>query len=182
MAKLKLNKIYHSDALNFLKRMPDDCIDCIVTSPPYWGLRDYGIEGIIWDGDKNCEHEWKVDIKKPLGGKGSKCANVGANKNDFSNMRDHNIVSNFCNKCGAWKGQLGLEPTFELYIKHLCDIFNEVQRVLKKTGTCWVVIGDTYMSSGGASRHFGYSDPKYKKGRCGNFIEPAALPQKKCIA
>lgn len=48
----------------------------------------------------------------------------------------------------GWKGQLGLEPTFELYIKHLCNIFDEVKRVLRKDGTCWVVIGDTYTSDG----------------------------------
>jgi site-specific DNA-methyltransferase (adenine-specific) len=50
----------------------------------------------------------------------------------------------FCSVCNAWKGELGLEPTFELYIKHLIQIFNEVKRVLKKTGSCWVVMGDTY--------------------------------------
>ena len=38
-------------------------------------------------------------------------------------------------------------------------------------------IGDTYASSGGASRHFGYQDPKYKNGRAGNYIEPSAFEQ-----
>ena len=56
-------------------------------------------------------------------------------------------------KCGAWKGNLGLEPTFELYIKHLCDIFDEVKRVLRKDGTCWVNLGDSYGGSGNASGH-----------------------------
>ena len=46
------------------------------------------------------------------------------------------------------KGQLGLEPTFDLYIKHLCDIFDEVKRVLRDDGTCWVNLGDTYYGSG----------------------------------
>lgn len=45
------------------------------------------------------------------------------------------------------KGQLGLEPTFSLYIEHLCDIFDEVKRVLKDDGTCWVNMGDTYYGS-----------------------------------
>lgn len=39
------NKIICGDALIELKKMPNDSIDCCVTSPPYWGLRDYGIEG-----------------------------------------------------------------------------------------------------------------------------------------
>jgi site-specific DNA-methyltransferase (adenine-specific) len=55
---------------------------------------------------------------------------------------------NFCLKCHAWKGELGLEPTIELYISHLILIFDEVKRVLKRTGTCWVNIGDSYSGSG----------------------------------
>ncbi len=142
------NKILQGNSLEVLKTLPDDFVDCCVSSPPYWSLRDYGLEATCWDGDPNCKHEWIEHIKKPIGGKGSKSANVGANKNDFSNMRDHNVISNFCNKCNAWKGQLGLEPTFDLYIKHLCNIFDEVKRVLKPTGTCWINLGDTYGGSG----------------------------------
>ncbi len=58
------------------------------------------------------------------------------------------IKEGFCSKCGAWKGTLGLEPNFDLYIKHLCDIYDGIKRVLKKTGTCWVNLGDTYAGSG----------------------------------
>lgn len=77
--------ILQGDALTVLKTLETESIDCVVTSPPYWALRDYGVEG-----------------------------------------------------------QLGLEPTFQEYISKLCDIFDEVKRVLKKEGTCWVNIGDTY--------------------------------------
>ena len=69
-----------------------------------------------------------------------KCLNTLSNEQRTSTPQ----VSNFCQKCGAWKGQLGLEPDFDLFIKHLCDIFDEVKRVLKKDGTCWVNLGDTY--------------------------------------
>lgn len=85
-----LNKITQGDCLKLMRELPDEWIDCVVTSPPYWGLRDYGYEG-----------------------------------------------------------QLGLEPTFKDYIEKLCNIFDEVCRVLKKTGTCWVNIGDTYSGSWG---------------------------------
>lgn len=71
-----------------LKKLPDESIDCIITSPPYWALRDYGV-----------------------------------------------------------KGQLGLEKTFDEYLTKLCGIFDEVKRVLKNTGTCWVNLGDTYGGS-----------------------------------
>jgi len=80
--------------------------------------------------------------------------------------------------------ELGLEPTFQEYINKLCDIFDEVKRVLKKEGTCWVNMGDTYISTG-EGRHAGYTDPKYKNGRVGRQIEANALPQiipEKCLA
>ena len=82
---MEVNKIYQGDALEVLKTFPDESINCLVTSPPYWACRDYGTEG-----------------------------------------------------------QLGLEPTFDEYIKKLCDIFDEVKRVLRKDGTIWVNLGDTY--------------------------------------
>ncbi len=56
-----------------------------------------------------------------------------------------------CVKCGAWKGQLGHEPDPELFVSHLADIFDEVKRVLKKTGNCFIIIGDTYAGGGGTT-------------------------------
>ena len=47
----------------------------------------------------------------------------------------------------GWSGELGAEPDFHQYLSHLCDIFDEVKRVLKDDGTCWVNIGDTYGGS-----------------------------------
>jgi len=124
---LEKNKIYQGHTPDVLKSFPDDSIDCVITSPPYWSLRDYQLEPQIWD--------------------------------------------------DGWKGQLGLEPTFELYLKHLMQIFGEVKRILKPTGTCFVNLGDSYASGDGSSRHIGYQDPKYKNGRAGDFIEPSAYPQ-----
>ena len=80
-----INKIINGDCLDVMKDIPDESVDMVMTSPPYWALRDYGVEG-----------------------------------------------------------QLGLESTFQEYINKLCDIFDEVKRVLKKEGTCWVNMGDTY--------------------------------------
>jgi DNA modification methylase len=40
-------EIKQGDAIEVLKTMPDQCINTCVTSPPYWGLRDYGVEGQI---------------------------------------------------------------------------------------------------------------------------------------
>ena len=44
---MKLNQIIQGDTLKVLKKMPSDLVDTIITSPPYWGLRDYGVKGQI---------------------------------------------------------------------------------------------------------------------------------------
>ena len=146
--RTELGVLYNGNVFDVLPMLEKESVDCIITSPPYWSLRNYQSEGAIWDGDKNCKHEWIQHIKKPAGGKGSKSANVGANKNDAANMRDGDTITNFCNKCGAWRGELGLEPDFNLYIKHLIDIFELCRPVLKKTGALWVNLGDTFAGSG----------------------------------
>lgn len=56
-------------------------------------------------------------------------------------------INNKCFDCTAWKGQLGHESSYQLFIKHLVDIFTETARVLKPTGTLWINIGDTYAST-----------------------------------
>lgn len=77
--------ILQGDALEMLRTLPDNSVHCVVTSPPYWNLRDYGVEG-----------------------------------------------------------QLGLEKTPQEYIAKMVEIFEEVRRVLRKDGTCWVNMGDSY--------------------------------------
>ena len=146
---MERNRIYQGSALEVLKTFPDESIDMVMTSPPYWGLRSYSTNPQIWDGNPECQHEWTEYVENPKGGKGSIGANVGANKNDEANRRDKPTVTNFCVKCNAWKGELGLEPTFQLYIKHLCQIFDGVKRVLKPEGSCWVNLGDSYAGAQG---------------------------------
>lgn len=143
-----LGKILHGDALEELKKLPDDSVDCCMSSPPYWALRDYGIKGHVWDGNPDCRHEWETEIiTKQRGTAAGTNAQVGNQKNEVCGTEIKQ--GSFCSKCGAWKGALGLEPTFDLFIKHLCDIYDEVKRVLKPTGTCWVNLGDTYASASG---------------------------------
>ena len=86
---LDTNKIYQGDVLKVLKTFPDESVHCCVTSPPYWGLRDYGVEG-----------------------------------------------------------QLGLESTPEEYVSKMVEVFREVKRVLRKDGTLWLNLGDSYAGSG----------------------------------
>lgn len=136
--------LYKGDSLDILNMMPIESVDVIITSPPYYSLRDYGVPYTIFGGKKGCKHEWEEHRIKPKGGRGSKGAKVGSNKNDFSNMRDHDVISYACKVCGAWRGNLGLEPHPDEFIKHLSDIFDGCMRVLNKQGTLWIVIGDSY--------------------------------------
>lgn len=117
-----------------------------MTSPPYWALRNYQSPPQIWDENENCKHIWgnkNLTLRHKSGetnpGKEAWYKNKGAS-DDEGNQ--------FCSLCRAWRGSLGLEPTFRLFIQHLLQIFDEVKRVLKKTGTCWINLGDTYGGSG----------------------------------
>ena len=84
--------LYHGDCLEVLRSLPSESVDCVVTSPPYWGLRDYGVDG-----------------------------------------------------------QLGLERSPEEYVANMVQLFREVRRVLKKDGTLWLNLGDSYWGGKGSS-------------------------------
>ena len=113
---VELNKIYCGDALKTLQALPSESVNCIVTSPPYYGLRNY-------DND----------------------------------------------------GQIGLEPTPETYIKRLIDVFIECKRVLKKDGTMWIVIGDSYAGSGRGIGDINKKGIQQKASFVGEFCKPYKL-------
>jgi len=144
-----ISQIILGNALNVLPKLPAESVSCVTTSPPYWGLRDYGIESVIWDGYRNCKHEFNEYNSKLLHeNRQNLDGGTLGNPQYIKNLHGFGSAkAGFCSKCGAWRGNLGLEPTFELYIKHLCDIFDEVKRVLRKDGTCFVNIGDSYNGS-----------------------------------
>lgn len=78
-------RVIVGDVIDGLRTLPDNSVQCCVTSPPYWGLRDYGVDG-----------------------------------------------------------QIGLEPTPKDFTDKMVEVFEEVRRVLRPDGTCWVNIGDSY--------------------------------------
>jgi len=55
--------IIQGHALTELKKIPSESIHCVITSPPYWGLRKYDIPDVIWDGKDECKHEWGNELK-----------------------------------------------------------------------------------------------------------------------
>jgi site-specific DNA-methyltransferase (adenine-specific) len=115
---MKINEIYNESYKSTIECMINNNmkVDMIITSPPYWNLRNYNGTNIIFGGNEICKHIWHTD--------------------------------NFCSICGAWKGQLGLEPNFRLFIDHLVEIFNSMKDILKDSGSLWVNLGDTYGGSG----------------------------------
>jgi len=151
-----MNKIIHGDCREVLKGMEAESIDSCITSPPYYGLRAYQTEPQVWGGVEGCKHEWGNKIIKKTSDNYNKGFNErwgnspGQKKQEKSSYGQLN-QGNFCLKCSAWRGELGLEPEVGLYIDHLMAIFTEVKRVLKKTGTLWVVIDDSHGGSGKGS-------------------------------
>jgi site-specific DNA-methyltransferase (cytosine-N4-specific) len=129
-----------------MRSFPAESIDMVIFSPPYYGLRDYGEAAeTIWGGDPNCQHEWSEVVKPKERGSYGKNSWRRSGRDQEAKWKKQR--SNFCSKCGCWKGQLGLEPSWRMYIDHMVEVCHEVKRVLKKTGSMYIVIGDTYASS-----------------------------------
>lgn len=117
----------------------DASVQCVVCSPPYFGLRDYGT-GTWHGGDPACDHSTprsRGDDIRP----GDK---PGTSKGSRPNTQQ------VCACCGATRvdAQIGLEPTLEAYLAALVAVFREVHRVLHPDGTCWINIGDSYNAAG----------------------------------
>ena len=135
-----------------IKNLADKSIQTVVTSPPYFGLRDYGTKS--WTGgDADCTH-----IKDPS--KTKMFGNDEFNKNRPS--REATKLPGYyhesrCELCGATEKdeQIGLESTPKEFIEQLCLVFDEVWRVLKDDGTVWVNLGDTYAREAGKTAGVG---------------------------
>ena len=56
--------ILQGDAIEVMRGMEPESVHCVVTSPPYYGLRDYGLPPSVWGGDSDCNHEWGQDSFK----------------------------------------------------------------------------------------------------------------------
>jgi DNA modification methylase len=143
--------ILTGNCLDLLPTFEAESVQCCVTSPPYWGLRDYGLPPSVWDAVPGCEHEWGDMMPAHHPGQ------VQDNKAVHSeNATGQNKGSgSFCQLCGAWRGCFGLEPTPELYVQHSVQIFREVRRVLRDDGCLFLNLGDSYASGGGKDSHGG---------------------------
>ena len=135
-------EILVGDCRETLKTLPDQSVNTCITSPPYWGLRDYGTAE--WEGgDPNCDHIQPHQKR----GENSK-------KQSTNNKGQAGTKSKICKKCGAVRKdkQLGLEDTPEEFVDNLVQVFREVKRVLRDDGTVWLNLGDSYAGPKGNNR------------------------------
>ena len=135
-------EILRGDNRETLKTLKDKSINTVVTSPPYWGLRDYGTATWV-GGDPNCPHMRTTKISK-----NTTTGHMGMFKQ--GNVVGDAIYKSVCPKCGAKRmdSQLGLEETPEEYVSNLVGVFREIKRVLRDDGTVWLNLGDSYSSGG----------------------------------
>ena len=145
-------QIIQGDAREVLAGMDDQSVHCVVTSPPYFGLRSYGTPPLLWGGPDECEHEWDGEYRpaeSKARGERPELTGGGATSWSTRDGTTDNAKGQFCRLCGCWKGSLGLEPDPWLYCQHLVDIFRAVRRVLRDDGTLWLNIAGCYAGSWG---------------------------------
>ena len=134
--------IIQADCIEGMKTLPDESVHCVVTSPPYYGLRDYGTATWI-GGDADCDHVQSLNQH-------------GGQRADRNQEGYKKLYKDICGKCGAERidQQIGLEDTPEAYVERLVNVFREVRRILRHDGTVWLNLGDSY-TGGGAGRNDG---------------------------
>src|SRR5574342_278874 len=133
-----MNKILLGDSWQLASNLEDNSVDCVVTSPPYWGLRDYGTGS--WEGGKSdCDHT-------PPNAAGE-TTTVGNNLKGL----EHTFKQQ-CGKCDAKRIDLqaGLEEHPQQWVDKMVELCELIKPKLKKTGVMFWNIGETYFGSGGA--------------------------------
>jgi DNA modification methylase len=148
------NRVTCDDALRYARRLPADSVDLCVTSPPYFGLRVYGTEPQIWGGDPACAHVWGGEERGRRKDLLPREESASASRTGVGDRQGHGPPSGgrFCRRCGAWRGELGGEPTPELYVGHLTLVLREARRALKPTGVLLLNLGDTYWNDPGGQQ------------------------------
>jgi len=148
--------IYCGDNLEIQQSLPKQSVDMIMTSPPYFWTRKYDAPEKLFDNHNGCSHTWlsagsrSANPDRSTGGKDLYGNGIYTDRIKRGSQPGHSArgeaieFGSFCTSCNAWKGQLGLEPDPDLYIKHLCDIFDASKHVLKKTALlkmfCFIIV------------------------------------------
>lgn len=209
-------EIIQGHVLDVLATLPAESVSCVVTSPPYWGLRKYDAPDVTFGGDPDCPHTlgsgsvfpqqrgggpetasakqlsnkgtvglmgvpggytgkarwqhegvsrqetpeaWVKEIHNPHPGQVADSMHP-ASESQMAQGRSHESAT--CSRCGAWRGQYGLEPTPDCgnaassgskrcgacYTCHTLDVLRAIRRVLRPDGVVWWNIGDGYAGGG----------------------------------
>jgi len=158
---MKPYELHHGDCLKLLASMPERSVDCCVTSPPYFGLRDYGTAE--WEGgDPGCDHREKEIRQRRNLAEAANACDGGSRTSEGRLDKDALWIpyKDKCGKCGAVRvdSQIGLEPTPGEFVAKLVAVFREVRRVLRDDGTLWLNIGDSYNAGTNSKRKNGTGD------------------------
>jgi len=141
--------IYHAEhdvtlhlghVFDVLPTLPAESVNCVVTSPPYYGLRDYGTA--TWEsGSVDCDHTTRRESRVQASGLQGSKTTTGYD----------GVHGDTCSKCGARRvdQQIGLEASPAAYVETLRGVFAEVRRVLRPDGVLWLNLGDSYSSGHG---------------------------------
>lgn len=145
--QVEVNRIIVGNNIETLKTLPDGCVHMCVTSPPYYGLRDYQTADWVGGNDPNCDHVANSSKTKL---QNNPEFDEGRPSREATKLPGY-YYDSVCEKCGAVKEdhQLGMESTPEEFISNLVNVFREVKRVLRDDGTLWVNIGDSYAGANG---------------------------------
>ena len=134
--------LYRADAREI--PLPDASVHCVVTSPPYFGLRNYELLG--WSGGaKDCEH-----LPRPRDTHAETSTMTGGRPSNSNHMKE-GWPGGVCGRCGAKQvvAGIGQEATLQDYIDGIVSAFREIWRVLRPDGTVWLNMGDSYSGSWG---------------------------------
>lgn len=165
-------RLFLGDVLFALRQMPSKSVHCVVTSPPYWGLRDYGT-GVWYGGDESCDHR-----RPPLGGtkrSGLVSVQESFDEDGYTTAKTQPNTAQYkeiCGKCGAKRIdlQIGSEATPQEFVDKMVEVFAEVRRVLRDDGILWLNLGDSYTgsaSSGGQTLTTAYHERKLPNKQAG---------------
>jgi site-specific DNA-methyltransferase (adenine-specific) len=130
-------EVRHGDAFDLFDKLQKSSVDLVITSPPYWGHRDYGLP-----------HNWDYF-------------------NDIPTVRKIGPVSPGYQWYRGQGGLLGLEPYPEWFVQHLAEILDKAKAGLKPSGSMWINIGDTYFARWASIREQGRqglgTDERYRR-------------------
>jgi len=163
--------LYQSDVLEGLRGLPSESVHCCVTSPPYFGLRDYGTAN--WEGgDSDCEHKGDERFYSMQGASSvtseafSEAGEANAERLKKARWREKGK----CLHCGAVRidKQIGLEATPAEFVAKMVEVFEEVRRVLRSDGVLFLNLGDSYAGSGMGAANYPESASAKQKSNHGS--------------